>query len=82
MGQTSLMHGVWIGKLKKSHINKGYEVLKKIEKTLGRTPVNKAKITELTNAFYSLIPYLSFHSNPFPSTNQVFFGMAAGTTLA
>ncbi len=45
------------GKLKKNHINKGYGVLKKIEKVLGRVPINKAKLTELTNEFYSLIPY-------------------------
>jgi hypothetical protein len=32
-------------------------VLKKIEKVLGRVPINKAKLTELTNEFYSLIPY-------------------------
>lgn len=31
-------------------------MLKKIEKVLGRTPINKSKITELTNEFYSLIP--------------------------
>jgi hypothetical protein len=35
-------------------------VLKKIEKVLGRSPVNKAKITDLTNQFYSLIPYVRF----------------------
>lgn len=45
------------GKLKKSHVQKGYEVLKKIEKVLGSVPVNRNKLVELANSFYSLIPH-------------------------
>lgn len=45
-----------IGKLKKSHIQRGYVVLKKIEKALGRKPLNTTKLLDLTNEFYSLIP--------------------------
>jgi len=46
-----------LGKLKKSHVQKGYEVLKKIEKLLGTVPINRNKLVELASTFYSLIPH-------------------------
>ncbi len=55
-----------LGKLKKSHVQKGYEVLKKIEKVLGTVPVNRNKLTELASTFYSLIPHDFGMSRPPP----------------
>jgi len=55
-----------LGKLKKSHVQKGYEVLKKIEKVLGTVPVNRNKLNELASTFYSLIPHDFGMSRPPP----------------
>lgn len=38
-------------------MQKGYEVLKKIEKQLGTVPINRNKLVELASSFYSLIPH-------------------------
>eukprot|EP01125_Pyxidicula_operculata_P012134 TRINITY_DN3984_c0_g1_i1.p1 TRINITY_DN3984_c0_g1~~TRINITY_DN3984_c0_g1_i1.p1 ORF type:complete len:919 (+),score=265.76 TRINITY_DN3984_c0_g1_i1:39-2795(+) len=48
-----------LGKLSKRHIQKGYEVLTEIDDALKITDetTKKAKILELTNKFYTLIPH-------------------------
>ncbi|KAL6042215.1 Poly [ADP-ribose] polymerase 2 [Balamuthia mandrillaris] len=61
-----------LGKLKKSHIDKGYKVLKKLEKVLGTKPVDKSKLTNLTNDFYSLIPHdFGMNRPPLISTTKM-----------
>jgi len=54
-------------------VQKGYEVLKKIEKVLGTVPVNRNKLTELASTFYSLIPHDFGMSRPPPidSTKKI-----------
>ena len=64
LGLTTILNK--LGKLKKSHVQKGYEVLKKIEKVLGTVPVNRNKLNELASSFYSLIPHDFGMSRPPP----------------
>lgn len=45
-----------LGKLKKSHIQKGYNYLKDIEKALKKSTVNRQELMDLSSMFYTLIP--------------------------
>lgn len=45
-----------LGKLSKTQIAKGFEVLEEIESALKEKPVSKTKIYDLSSKFYTVIP--------------------------
>ena len=46
-----------LGNLSKETIKEGFEVLKKIEKELGKKKVNNSKLSSLSGDFYTIIPH-------------------------
>lgn len=59
-----------LGKLSKSQINKGYQILKEIEEILSK-PSSKMEVllTDCTNRFYTAIPHAFLHNLP-PKINN------------
>lgn len=45
-----------LGKISKTQIAKGFEVLEEIEAALKAKPISKAKLDELSSKFYTVIP--------------------------
>ncbi|XP_065900945.1 protein mono-ADP-ribosyltransferase PARP3-like [Dysidea avara] len=46
-----------LGKLSKSQIAKGFEVLEEIEELFAKKSANRAKLSELSSRFYTIIPH-------------------------
>eukprot|EP01116_Phalansterium_solitarium_P023164 TRINITY_DN7972_c0_g1_i1.p1 TRINITY_DN7972_c0_g1~~TRINITY_DN7972_c0_g1_i1.p1 ORF type:complete len:951 (+),score=393.50 TRINITY_DN7972_c0_g1_i1:135-2987(+) len=53
-----------LGKISKKQIKDGYLALSEIQEILQATPVNKARLTDATNKFYTLIPHDFGHLTP------------------
>ena len=59
-----------LGKLSKSHIAKGFEVLEEIEALLKTKSPSSAKINELSSKFYTVIPQDFGRQRPPPISDQ------------